>query len=133
MTATRILPANTAGRDFVVGDLHGCLEQLQTLLHAAQFDRERDRLFSVGDLIDRGPDSMDCVRLLREPWFFAVLGNHEKMALDALTSDDFAPTFIWCRSGGAWSAGLLEQERTELMNLLMDLPLAMAVLPPGSV
>ncbi|MGB3423953.1 MAG: metallophosphoesterase [Castellaniella sp.] len=75
-------PANTSGRDFVVSDLHGCRDLLQEQLDLIKFDISRDRLFSVGDLADRGPDSMDCLRLLREPWFHAVRGNHEDMLID---------------------------------------------------
>lgn len=41
------------------------------------FDRFRDRLFSTGDLIDRGPDSVGTLELVREPWFYFVKGNHE--------------------------------------------------------
>lgn len=75
------LPLNTRGRDFIVADLHGCLEPLWRLLRHAQFDPERDRVFSVGDLTDRGPDSWGCLRLLKLPWFFAVLGNHDALLL----------------------------------------------------
>lgn len=71
--------ANQTGRDFVVGDLHGCRSMLDDLLAKVSFDGTRDRLFSVGDLVDRGPDSQGCLALLLEPWFFAVLGNHEAM------------------------------------------------------
>src|SRR3546814_10866998 len=78
----RHLAANKVGSDFIVGDLHGCLDLLQVELDRVGFDRAKDRLFSVGDLIDRGPDSMGCLRLLREPWFFAARGNHEDMLLD---------------------------------------------------
>lgn len=49
-------PKNEGGRDFVIGDLHGCLEEFRDLLQQLQFNRERDRMFSVGDLIDRGPE-----------------------------------------------------------------------------
>ena len=73
--------ANAQGRDFVVGDLHGCRSMLDGLLEKVSFDKDRDRLFSVGDLIDRGPDSVGCLKLLREPWCFSVLGNHEAMLL----------------------------------------------------
>lgn len=75
------LPPNKRGRDFVVADLHGCLEPLLRLLKHIQFDPERDRVFSVGDLTDRGPDSWGCLRLLKLPWFFAVLGNHDALLL----------------------------------------------------
>lgn len=79
-TSRRVLrfPANILGRDFVVGDLHGCLEPLGRLMEAVHFHPGRDRLFSVGDLIDRGPFSMACLKMLRMPWFHAVRGNHEQ-------------------------------------------------------
>lgn len=70
------LAANSAGRDFVVGDLHGQYDLLMGELDRAGFDRDTDRLICVGDLVDRGPQSVECLSLLREPWFFAVLGNH---------------------------------------------------------
>src|SRR3546814_17288249 len=78
----RHLAANKVGSDFIVGDLHGCLDLLQVELDRVGFDRAKDRLFSVGELIDRGPDSMGCLRLLREPWFFAARGNNADMLLD---------------------------------------------------
>lgn len=71
------LPTNRSGRDFVIGDLHGHRATLDRLLARVEFDGERDRLFSTGDLIDRGPDNLECLALLREPWFYAVRGNHE--------------------------------------------------------
>ncbi|MEC4747531.1 metallophosphoesterase [Methylomicrobium sp. Wu6] len=82
----RKLPANVQGKDYVVGDLHGCYRLLERLLDAVHFDKSRDRLFSVGDLIDRGPESLRCLQLLAEPWFYAVLGNHEIMMLDFFLS-----------------------------------------------
>ena len=48
---------NTVGRDFAVGDIHGCFTELQRGLEAIGFDPSTDRLFSVGDLVDRGPES----------------------------------------------------------------------------
>jgi serine/threonine protein phosphatase 1 len=82
----RKLPANTLGKDYVVGDLHGCYDLLEQLLNEVGFDKTRDRLFSVGDLIDRGPNSLRCLQLLAEPWFYAVRGNHELMMLDFFSS-----------------------------------------------
>jgi serine/threonine protein phosphatase 1 len=73
------LPANSQGKDYIVGDLHGCFSLLERLLNAAHFDESKDRLFSVGDLIDRGPESLRCIQLLDEAWFYAVRGNHELM------------------------------------------------------
>jgi serine/threonine protein phosphatase 1 len=78
----RRLPTNLQGKDYVVGDLHGCYDLLQRILNEVEFDTTLDRLFSVGDLIDRGPDSLKCLELLAEPWFYAVKGNHEDLMLD---------------------------------------------------
>lgn len=77
----RRFPANTQGRDFVVGDLHGCLEPFEKLLRHVGFRPAIDRVFSVGDLVDRGPFSMACLKLLNMPWFFACRGNHEDLLL----------------------------------------------------
>lgn len=75
------LPANVKGRDFVVGDLHGCKKDLDRLLQLVEFNRAVDRLISVGDLVDRGPQSLECLLLLKAPWFHAVMGNHEQLLL----------------------------------------------------
>lgn len=78
------LPGNTTGRDLVVGDLHGHRAQLEKVLDRIEFDPSCDRVFSVGDLIDRGPDSLATLSLIQQPWFHAVLGNHELMLLNFL-------------------------------------------------
>lgn len=78
------LSENTAGRDFVVSDIHGHFVQLEEQLAAQAFDPEKDRLFAVGDLIDRGPDSERALEFLRKPWFLSVRGNHEQAMLDWL-------------------------------------------------
>jgi serine/threonine protein phosphatase 1 len=78
----RQLPQNTHGKDYVVGDLHGCFDLLEQLLEKVHFNTSSDRLFSVGDLIDRGPNSLRCLELLAEPWFYAVQGNHENMMVN---------------------------------------------------
>jgi serine/threonine protein phosphatase 1 len=125
------LPANKAGRDFIVGDLHGCLDLLQVELARIAFDGECDRLFSVGDLADRGPDSMGCLRLLREPWFHAVRGNHEDMLLDyayptvAPYAYDGASDLLF-RNGGRW---VLDRGKSEQDELWEDLVPRVAKLP----
>ena len=54
---TRRFERNARGRDFVVGDVHGHFDTLERLLEAVDFDASADRLFSVGDLVNRGPAS----------------------------------------------------------------------------
>ena len=96
-----VLP-NRHGRDFVVSDLHGHLPALQKAMAAAGFSPGGDRLFSVGDLIDRGPDSPGCLELLAKPWFFAVRGNHEDMLLRAVSGTEPRITEVWRQNGGQW-------------------------------
>ena len=76
--------ANSIGRDFIIGDLHGCRSLLDFALDNISFDSSSDRLFSVGDLVDRGPLNEACLDLLDAPWFYSVMGNHDAMLLAAL-------------------------------------------------
>jgi serine/threonine protein phosphatase 1 len=78
MSKLLVLPANTTGRDFVCGDIHGCFDALDAQLEQLAFDAAMDRLISVGDLIDRGPRSADALHYLRKPWLHAVMGITNK-------------------------------------------------------
>jgi bis(5'-nucleosyl)-tetraphosphatase (symmetrical) len=68
-------------RTLVVGDVHGCLAELDDLLRAAGFASGRDRLVLLGDLLDRGPDPVGVLRRARELRAESVLGNHEEKHL----------------------------------------------------
>ena len=77
---TRVLGRNPSsnGRDWVVGDVHGCFRTLRRALLAIDFEYRRDRLLSVGDLIDRGPNSIEALSWLEGGRFDAVvMGNYE--------------------------------------------------------
>jgi bis(5'-nucleosyl)-tetraphosphatase (symmetrical) len=60
-----------------IGDIHGCLTELELLLERVQFDPCRDELHPVGDLVNRGPDSLGVLRLLKELNAGGVMGNHD--------------------------------------------------------
>ena len=102
---------NNKGRDFVFGDLHGCFELLEEKLAEVNFDPQRDRLFSVGDIIDRGMDSIKALQYLEKRWFYCVRGNHEQMFLDWISEDQ--PLFrndafrFHIHNGGTWVADYL--------------------------
>ncbi len=70
-----------AVRTIIVGDVHGCIDEFRELLRLVEYRRGRDRLVQLGDLIDRGPDPVGCVRFAREQGVEALLGNHEEKAL----------------------------------------------------
>ena len=95
------LPHNSAGRDFILADLHGEIHLLQPALAAVGFDASVDRVLSVGDLIDRGRNSPATLALLDEPWFYAVQGNHELMMINSVCFQQGFST--WMTNGGGWS------------------------------
>ncbi|MBF0368345.1 MAG: symmetrical bis(5'-nucleosyl)-tetraphosphatase [Magnetococcales bacterium] len=74
---------------YAIGDVHGCCEPLVELLDRIHFKPDRDRLWFVGDLINRGPCSMEVLRLVRDLGDRAIslMGNHEARAVAALSGD----------------------------------------------
>lgn len=119
----KFYPRNRYGRDFVVGDIHGMYSALDVLLRKVDFDREKDRLFSVGDLIDRGLESHLAVQYLQEEWFYAIKGNHEIMLLDAV-KDDIAMANWVKHNGGDWWVDATPDVQVGLRKQIEKLPLA---------
>jgi bis(5'-nucleosyl)-tetraphosphatase (symmetrical) len=68
---------------WVVGDIHGCAREFGDLLGAIRFDPAKDELWSVGDLVNTGPDSLGALRIWRDAGGRAVIGNHDIYALRA--------------------------------------------------
>jgi serine/threonine protein phosphatase 1 len=140
MTLFKQLLVNPNGRDFVVGDIHGHLSRLEKVLDYHQFKPESDRLIAVGDLINRGTDSLNTLRLLSEPWFFSVAGNHERMISQyrqaltrrQLTADERQKMVS---IGAQWlldAYDALNEDKwadliTEIMNLITQMPLMIQV------
>lgn len=66
------------GRTIVIGDIHGCFEELQDLLRVVEL-RTDDRVIAVGDLIVKGPQSREVLdRFIEDDRFSAVIGNHDR-------------------------------------------------------
>ena len=64
-------------RTIVIGDIHGCFDELEDMLAQLQFGPD-DRLISVGDLITKGPKNREVLDLfMSDPRFSAVMGNHD--------------------------------------------------------
>lgn len=105
---------NIDGRDFFVGDIHGMFDDFMEALARVDFDFDNDRMFSVGDLIDRGPKNVECLNLLNKPWFHACRGNHEDMMLGG------QPEHIWFMNGGDWWNEVDDPERAILKRWVIE-------------
>ena len=124
---TRMVERNPAvgGRDWVVGDVHGCFHTLRHALGAIDFEQGRDRLFSVGDLIDRGPNSIEALEWLEAERFEAmVMGNHEAEMVRLLqTGEILEPPKRYQQ----WMRQIPRQNLFRWHQALRPLPLAVTV------
>lgn len=87
-------------RTLAIGDIHGCLRALTTLINAVA-PRPDDLLVTLGDYVDRGPDSKGVLDYLVDlhatGQLVALRGNHDRMMLDAR---DGADGYLWLACGG---------------------------------
>jgi serine/threonine protein phosphatase 1 len=90
-----------SNRTFVIGDIHGCAQALEALLNAIDL-RSDDLLVTLGDYVDRGPDSKAVIDLLigvqKKCQLVPLLGNHELMLLSVV--DEEADSTFWLTFGG---------------------------------
>ncbi|WP_250460308.1 metallophosphoesterase [Microbulbifer litoralis] len=114
--------SNPKGRDYVVGDVHGHFDQLNKQLQNLQFDESCDRLFCLGDLIDRGPDSEALVSLIDQQSYFSILGNHEAMMIAGFERSSAVP--MHKANGGLWFYRLSEAEQRHCVEWARKLPWA---------
>ena len=104
---------------YAIGDVQGCDRELAQLLKLLQFSPERDRVWFVGDLVNRGPDSLGVLRRIRDlgPAANVTLGNHDLHLLAAAYGN--APL----RSTDTLDAVLRAPDRDELLEWLLNRPL----------
>ena len=107
---------------YAVGDIQGCDEELRVLLERLRFSADRDRLWFVGDLVNRGPDSLAALRRVRSLGDNAivVLGNHD-LHLLALAHGARRP-----RQSDTLEEVLKAPDRDSLLEWLITRPLAHA-------
>ena len=114
---------NEKGRDLIIGDIHGCFTKMGAALRAIGFNPEKgDRLFSVGDLVDRGPESIEALNFITCDFVHAVAGNHEDMAVR--WPDGNMPADNYRANGGAWMIALDRETQLEVSAELSALPIA---------
>ncbi len=77
-------------RTIIIGDVHGCLDELEALLAKANYLSEKDRLIFVGDLINKGPSSREVLERVFSLSAEVVMGNHEWGFLQYLEDGSFA-------------------------------------------
>ena len=107
---------------YAVGDVQGCDGELQTLLRRLRFSADRDRLWFVGDLVNRGPGSLATLRLVRSlaDNAIVVLGNHD-LHLLAVAYGVRRP-----RNSDTLDEILAAADRERLLEWLLTRPLAYA-------
>lgn len=105
---------------YVVGDIQGCYDPLRRVLDRVNFDPDQDRLWSVGDLVNRGPASLQVLRYLHRlgESFVGVLGNHDLHLLAVM----FGTRGV--RRGDTLDAVLDAPDAESLRDWLLHLPLA---------
>lgn len=121
---------NPHGRDFCVGDIHGHFARLEQKLAQVRFDPEHDRLFSVGDLVDRGPSSARVLEWLDYPWFYAIMGNHEQMCISTYEERSIEWVRTHYVNGGMWFFALTREEKLQYVDAFRCLPAARTVQTP---
>jgi len=123
------LEKNKNGRDFVCGDIHGCFDEMAAELKRVKFDKTWDRLFCVGDLIDRGPRSELATYYMTRHWFYTVMGNHENMFLmgylDFPGHEKYRNDHI--KNGGSWAYKMSIDNTKAMLAAIDELPLIIQV------
>lgn len=105
---------------YVVGDLHGSYQLLMNHLKFIGFNFDEDLLICTGDLVDKGKENLECISLLKKPWFKTVRGNHEELCIKGLY--DFKLRQLHERNGGEWFYQLPSHQRHEIIKSFEVLP-----------
>lgn len=117
---------NDVGRDFVVGDIHGAYELVRLGMRQVSFDPLNDRLFSVGDLIDRHQNSHQVLEFLAEPYVYAIRGNHDHW-FSLLELDEIRDLGMLGVNGMEWVCDVSDSKLLAIRDRLSTLPYAMQI------
>jgi len=113
---------------YAIGDVQGCCDELKALLRRCNYSADRDRLWFVGDLVNRGPQSLETLRFVRSLGANAtvVLGNHDLHLLALAFGSKRKP-----KDGDTLDAILAAPDRDQLLEWLLGRPLAVFDEPRG--
>lgn len=73
-------------RSLFIGDVHGCYSEFAQIIDDFGFVKENDTIYQTGDVINKGPDTLKCVELVKKLGIKCVLGNHEARLLQTLNT-----------------------------------------------
>lgn len=122
------------GFTYVMSDLHGMYEEYLQMLQKIEL-QEQDTLYILGDIIDRGKDGLKIlIDVMQRKNVTLLLGNHEQMMLDVVTSEDVESeeyelsAFRWSKNGGAVTAhhffgGTYYATQIQMIHYLENCPL----------
>ena len=105
------IPRDPARRHLVVGDIHGRFNTLIELLDKANYKPDNDIVVSVGDLVDRGPRSVEVVEFFASADRYAVRGNHEQMVLN---NKKWLAVWSYTQNGGPATLRSLRNSKRDL-------------------
>ena len=113
---------------YAIGDVQGCCDELKALLQRCDYSADRDQLWFVGDLVNRGPASLETLRFVRDLGANAtvVLGNHDLHLLALAYGSKRKP-----KDGDTLDEILEAPDRDQLLEWLLQRPLAVFDAPRG--
>ncbi|KAG7399894.1 hypothetical protein PHYBOEH_007580 [Phytophthora boehmeriae] len=123
----QVADVSPATRVLVIGDVHGCFDELQLLLLKCEFSIDKDRLVFVGDLVNKGPKSLEVLRFVRDSNSLCVRGNHDDAALSAY--------YNWVNGGrvsGTAKYPYVEQFQEDDVQFLEQLPFSLSLPAHGN-
>ena len=111
---------------YAISDLHGCYEEFMEMLELIKFDPKTDKLYILGDVVDRGDRSLECLQyIMRTKSIHLLQGNHEVLMLDYF-ADPVSGAERWFRNGGRATLeqmnNLSEPEQESILEYLRKLP-----------
>jgi serine/threonine protein phosphatase 1 len=117
-------------RVFAAGDIHGSFHLLEAELAKVGYDPQQDGLVFVGDLVDRGPDSMEALKWIDREDVRRTRGNHEDIA--AMVVDRSADLRWALKCGAKWLIREKDHaKQAEISRRLNDAPVALTIRTPG--